>query len=65
MFQNCEIFLCGTKLDLIKNGQERKIDRNNVGDYADGKKFYFIISVNFTWFITINYAGRVSPLKFT
>ncbi len=41
MFQNCEIFLCGTKLDLIQNGEsERMVSNDSATDYAKGEELY-------------------------
>ncbi|KAG8200958.1 hypothetical protein JTE90_020595 [Oedothorax gibbosus] len=34
--QNCKVYLCGTKKDLIKNGgKPRAVDYHSVTDYAD------------------------------
>ena len=43
MFQDCEIFLCGTKLDLIKEDQQkRKVDYDSVKYYANGEEFQIV-----------------------
>lgn len=41
-FQGHRIFLCGTKLDLVKEGAQRVIDPSVVNDYANevGVKVY-------------------------
>ena len=39
MFQNCEIFLCGTKLDFIQDGErERMVNYDTATDYARGEE---------------------------
>ena len=38
-FQNCSIFLCGTKLDLTKKDRKaRQVDHQSTKDYAKSEK---------------------------
>lgn len=44
LFQNCKIYLCGTKLDLVKKDKRvREVDYHTTTDYADGKKRQFAV----------------------
>lgn len=37
--QNCKIYLCGTKKDLVDADKKaREVDRHDVGDFADGEQ---------------------------
>ena len=40
LLQNCKIYLCGTKYDMVQNDKKlRQVDYHTTTDYADGMWF--------------------------
>ena len=35
--KNCKVYLCGCKVDLVRNGEKRReVDEHNAADFAEG-----------------------------